>query len=62
LPLERKRFGKAKGILMGGFLAGFFIVFFSNETDFKKIRVINRNLVYTIYCKIAILNNTLRED
>jgi hypothetical protein len=25
--LWRKRFGKAKGILMGGFLAGFFIVF-----------------------------------
>jgi uncharacterized protein involved in exopolysaccharide biosynthesis len=24
LPLEKKRFGKAKGILMGGFLAGFF--------------------------------------
>jgi hypothetical protein len=27
LPLEKKRFGKAKGILMGGFLAGFVILF-----------------------------------
>jgi hypothetical protein len=26
LPLEKKRFGKAKGILIGGFLAGFVIV------------------------------------
>jgi hypothetical protein len=27
LPLEKKRFGKAKGILIGGFLAGFVILF-----------------------------------
>jgi hypothetical protein len=28
LPLPKERFGKAKGIIMGGFLAGFFVVFF----------------------------------
>jgi uncharacterized protein involved in exopolysaccharide biosynthesis len=27
LPLPKERFGKAKGILMGGFLAGFFMAF-----------------------------------
>jgi uncharacterized protein involved in exopolysaccharide biosynthesis len=28
LPLPKERFGKAKGLVMGGFLAGFLTVFF----------------------------------
>jgi len=28
LPLDKKRFGKAKGLILGGFLAGFLVVFF----------------------------------
>ena len=28
LPLKKEKFGKAKGIVMGGFLAGFLIVIF----------------------------------
>ena len=27
LPLKKEQFGKAKGIVLGGFLAGFLIVF-----------------------------------